>query len=229
VAYRTPGNGRATHWTKAHRAWLRSIAFDDPVEQLLLENYIEMIDRREEALKSVDDALDVVATTEPYALPVRWLKALRGVDTLTAMILVAELFDIRRFESASELMAYLGLVPSERSSGGRRQAGGITRAGNGFVRRIMIEAAWHYQHKSRPASAVHKRREGLPPEVVELAERAESRLHRRYWRLTQRGKAPTVATTAVARELVGFAWALMKMASERATHEGRQREGAVAV
>lgn len=213
LAYR-PENGRGANWTQKHYRWLDGQKFDDPIERLVFDEHRQMLDQGERRLKGLDEALEMLAETELFERPVKWLRSLRGVDTLTAMIVATELFDVRRFGSAPELMSYLGLVPSERSSGGKRQAGGITKTGNRFVRRALVEAAWHYARKSRPHSAVHRRREGLPPEVVRIAERAEQRLHSRYWKLTfARRKEPPKAATAVARELVGFIWAILQKAA----------------
>ncbi len=107
-------------------------------------------------------------------------------------------------------MAFVGLVPSEASSGDRQRRGAITKAGNGHARKLLIEAAWHARHKPAIPVALRRRREGQPPEVIAMADVAQQRLHRRYWRLVQRGKPPTVAATAVARELTGFVWAALR-------------------
>ena len=150
-----------------------------------------------------------LATREPWAAGVARLRCLRGIDLLTAVTVLLEVFDFRRFGSARPVMSFVGLVPSEHSSGGKEARGGITKTGNAHLRRVLIEAAWHAQHRPRPNKAVQARRAGQPPEVVALAEQAEQRLFRRFSRLVARGKRPVVAATAVARELCGFIWALM--------------------
>jgi transposase len=126
------------------------------------------------------------------------------------MSLVAELHDFGRFESARELMSYLGLVPSENSTGDRQRRGAITKTGNKQARRLLVEASWHYRHKPAVGHKLRKRREGQPGWVIALADRAQARLHRRYWRLVTHGKAHNKAVTAVARELSGFLWAALR-------------------
>lgn len=126
------------------------------------------------------------------------------------MSLVAELHDFGRFQSARELMSFLGLVPSENSTGDRHRRGPITKAGNKHARRLLIEASWHYRHKPAVGQKLRQRREGQPGWVIALADRAQSRLHRRYWRLVTHGKAHNKAVTAVARELSGFLWATLR-------------------
>jgi transposase len=148
-----------------------------------------------------------LASRDPWVAPVARLRCLRGIDTLTAVTVLLEVFDFRRFDSPRPFMSFVGLVPREHSSGGKEARGGITKTGNTHLRRVLIEAAWHYQHRPRPNKAVQARRAGQPPAVVALAEQAETRLHRRFTRLVARGKRPVIAATAVARELCGFLWA----------------------
>jgi transposase len=131
------------------------------------------------------------------------------------MMIIAELHDIRRFETARDLMSYLGITPSEHSSSDRRRLGAITRAGNGHARRLLVEAAWHYRHRPAVSFRLRKRREGQPPQIIALADRAQQRLHRRYARLQQRGKAHNKVVTAVARELAGFLWAALQAVPQR--------------
>jgi hypothetical protein len=153
-----------------------------------------------------------------YAEAVGWLRCFRGIDTITAITLLAELHDFRRFRSPSQLMAYLGLVPSEYSSGPRQQRGGITHTGNRHVRRLLIEAAWHYRHKPRVGTRLAERRHGQPAAIIALADKAQLRLCRRYRRMEHRGKHPTKIVVAVARERVGYLWAaLMPSAMTTAT------------
>jgi transposase len=147
---------------------------------------------------------------------VKALQALRGVRLIMAVILAAEIGDYTRFGTPRELMAYLGLVPSELSSGERRRQGRITRTGNGHVRRILTEASWNYRFRPRASYAIRKRREGLPREIVAIAEKAEVRLSRRYQHLIDRGKKPQKVVTAVARELAGFVWAIAQEVTSKA-------------
>ncbi len=150
-----------------------------------------------------------VAETAPYRPAVARLACLRGISTLSAMTLLAEIQDFRRFEHPRQLMAFLGLVPSEHSSGAKERRGGITKTGNTHARRILVEAAWAYRHPPTLGPRSRRLPAGQPPEVVVLVRKAHLRPHKRYARLVGRGKRPPVAVTAVARELCGFVWALM--------------------
>ena len=138
------------------------------------------------------------------------LQAMRGIDLVSAVTLVAEVGDFRRFRTASELMSFVGLVPSEHSSGGSRRQGRITRTGNGHVRRILVESAWHYRRQPRMSKAIRRRNDKVSAGVRAIAWKAQHRLHKRMSRLTERGKPATQAVTAVARELVGFVWAIAR-------------------
>lgn len=202
--------GGARAWTQKHRTWLRSIRFEHVAGQTAFDDYFFGIEELEERVKALDARIEEVAQSEAYREKVGWLRCFRGIDTLTAMIILAELHDFRRFHSAEKLMSYLGLVPSEYSSGESPRRGSITKAGNCHVRRILTEAAWQYRHRPSLSQALRKRREGQPPWVLAIADKAQSRLHHRYWHLVLRGNKPTnKATTAVARELAGFIWAVL--------------------
>ncbi len=142
------------------------------------------------------------------------LRSFRGIDTVTTMTLLAELGDITRFGSARQLMAYLGLTPSESSSGAGQQRGPITKTGNTHERRVLVESAWHYRHPPRVGAALRRRRAGQPGWAVALADRAQSRLHRRSRRLVAHGKPTPLANVAVAREFVGFLWAALRVQAE---------------
>lgn len=138
-----------------------------------------------------------------------WLRCFRGIDTVTAVGLVAELHDFRRFHSPRQLVAYIGLVPSEHSSGESEHRGSITKTGNRHVRRLLIEAAWHHRYKPRITGPLAKRREGQPPRILALADRGQERLYRRYLRMSARGKHHNTTIVAMARELVGYLWAAL--------------------
>jgi transposase len=196
-------------WTRAHREWLRSLQFEQPAERVVVASYLLAIEQLEERQRTLDAELERLAQQEPHREAVGWLRCFRGIDTVTAMTLLAELHDFRRFTSPRALMAYLGLVPSEYSSGATRRQGSITKAGNGHIRRVLIEAAWHYRHRPAIGRSLRQRRGGQPARIISLADRAQERLHRRFWRLTTRGKAPGKVVVAVARELVGFLWAVL--------------------
>lgn len=197
------------HWTHPHWRWLSAQRFDLPPLQRTFEATVFALEQALSRLAELDRELAAIAEQAPYREPVGWLRCFRGIDTLSAMILVAEIVDFQRFQRPRKLMAYLGLVPSEYSSGATERRGALTKAGNTHVRRALIEAAWHYRHRPALSPALAARSHGQPREVVMQAWRAQQRLHRRYRHLIGHGKRPPVAVAAVARELVGFVWAAM--------------------
>lgn len=200
----------ARAWTKDHRRWLRAIEWENEIDRMIFEDALWNVLQHEERLVAMDRKLHDLALQEPHATPVGWLRCFRGIDTVTAMTIVAELYGFCRFGSARALMAYLGMAPGEHSSGDTIQHRGITKAGNRRVRRLLIEAAWHYRHKPSVSAALRKRREGQPTEVIAIAERAQKRLYSRYWHLAMgKNKPKNKAVVAVARELVGFIWAVL--------------------
>ena len=199
--------GRA--WTQAHRRWVNGLTWPHPADRVVLDDYLLAIDQLDARLAELDAQLATVATTDPYREPVGWLRCFRGIDTLTAMLLLAELHDVQRFPTARALMAYLGLVPGEHSSGERHRRGPITKTGNTLARRLVVEAAWHYRHRPGVSRTLAQRRSGQPPRVIALADKAQQRLCRRFRRLAEHKPGPVV-TVAVARELVGFLWAALR-------------------
>jgi transposase len=196
-------------WTRAHLEWLRGRRLEHAADQATLEDHLLALEQLTSRLESLDARLAAFAHEAPWAQPVGWLRCFRGIDTLTALAVVTELHDWRRFDSPRALMAYLGLVPSESSSGGQERRGRITKAGNGRLRRLLVEAAWHYRHRPGVSFRLRERRRGQPPAVISIADRAQHRLHARYQRLQARGKPHNKVVTAVARELVGFLWAAL--------------------
>jgi transposase len=208
------GQGNQRAWSQAHRWWLGQQAFERTAERVMFEDYLLAVEQTEARRRSLELHLEDLARDPRYAEAVGWLRCFRGIDTITAITLLAELHDFRRFHSPSQLMAYLGLVPSEYSSGPQRRRGGITRTGNRHVRRLLIEAAWHYRHKPRVGAALAERRHGQPAAIIALADRAQLRLCRRYRRMERRGKHPTKIVVAVARELVGYLWAALTPAAQ---------------
>lgn len=196
-------------WGQPYRAWLGRLTFEHAADQVTLEDYVHTIEQAEERRRRLDEHLAAVAEQDPYREPVGWLRCFRGIDTVTAIVVVAELHDFRRFRTARALMAYLGLVPSERSSGERQRRGALTKAGNIHVRRLLIEAAWHYRHRPHVGVSLRRRRIGQPDRIIAIADRAQDRLCHRFRTLTARGKLPQKAAAAVARELVGFVWAAL--------------------
>jgi transposase len=197
-------------WTQAHQTWLRGRRLEHPADQAILDDQLLALEQVEGRLGALDEKIDAWAAEPPYAEPVGWLRCFRGIDTLTALSIVAELHDWRRFDSPRRLMAYLGMVPSEHSSGGQERRGALTKAGNRRLRRLMIEAAWHYRHRPAVGYKLKRRREGQPAQVIAVADRAQQRLHRRYRRLSERGKPHNKVVAAVGRELVGFVWAALQ-------------------
>lgn len=197
-------------WTLAHRRWLANLKFDQAVHHIVLEDAIATIEvataRRNRLEADIEDALPEWS----LAPVVEALQALRGVGLVAAVTLIAELGDITRFNNPRQLMAYLGLVPSEHSSGRSRRQGGITKAGNGAARRMLIEAAWSYRFPARISREQLLRQERLARPIRDIAWKAQERLCRRYRKLARAGKLPTVITAAIARELVGFVWAIAK-------------------
>ncbi len=202
-------------WTVKHRKWLKSLAWDHPQDVVVFDDYYLAITHLEERMRSLEATIKKVSEEDPYREPVGWLRCMRGIDTVTAMTVVAELHGFARFHSPRQLMSYLGLTPSEYSSGDRVRRGGITKTGNGHVRRILVEAARHNRHKPAVSYALRKRREDQPAWAVGIADSAMVRLHRRLYYLKSKGKTDNKAITAVARELVGFIWAMMCEGSRR--------------
>ncbi len=203
----------ATSWTKAHWAWIRAQRLDLPLLDQLRDEHIVAIEMRVAQRDQLERQLHAIALEPRYAAAVRRLSALRGVQTLTALTLLVEVGDFARFASAAEFMAFTGLVPSEYSSGASRHQSAITKTGNAHLRRVLVEAAWAYRARPAYPSERSRRRVDQPAAVVALAIAVEQRLHRRYWRIVQRGKLTQVAAVAIARELAGAVWALMRDAT----------------
>jgi transposase len=196
-------------WTKRHWTWVKAQSFEDTNLTATVNAYILHTEQAMENLRMLDSELDRVAESDGWKERVSRLTAFRGIARLTALVLLAEIGDFTRFANPKSLMAYLGLVPSEYSSGARRRQGSITKTGNSHARRVLVEAAWKYQYRPSMQGALKKRLEGQSKEVVEHSRKTQERLYRRYRSLVSRGKRSTVATVAVARELAGFIWSMM--------------------
>jgi transposase len=197
-----------TAWTAAHEAWLRSHHFGRRGVQLAFDEALDAVFTVHARRDRLDAAITEMAASDPaLAGPVGRLRCLRGVSTLTATGLCVEVADWNRF-TGSTIGAYLGLVPSEFSSGARRVQGGITKTGNSQARRLLVEAAWHHRRPLRSSRERARRADGQPAAVRDRAEAGNRRLHQRWTRLDQRNKRPTVAVVAVARELAGWCWSL---------------------
>ena len=195
-------------WTKAHTRWLCELAFDHPAQYLVLAEYRRAIENAEIRLKRLNEQVTEVVRSWSMAPVIAAYQALRGVAFLTAVTFVAEIGDVRRFETPRQLMAYLGLVPSENSTGEWVRRGSITKAGNSRVRRVLIEGAWTYRFPARMSRLLQERQAGLMKAVSDIAWKAQVRLCSRYRKLMARGKRQTVVTVAIAREMSAFLWAI---------------------
>jgi transposase len=200
-------------WSQRYWTWLRTVELSQPLQQVVLEDAIETVEAGTARLERLERAVAEAATTGRHASLIAALQSLRGVGIITAVTLVAELGDLGRFATPRPLMAYVGLVPSEHSSGESQRRGRITKAGNSHVRHVLVQAAWHARHAPKLTAALRARQAGQPASVTEVAARAQERLHRRYRALAGRKGRPK-AVIAVARELVGFVWALARAHAE---------------
>jgi transposase len=198
-------------WTLMHRRWLAGLRFEQAVHHIVLEDGIAAVEAATARRDRLETQIAAALSDWSLAPVVRALQALRGMALIAATTLVAELGDISRFANPRQLMAYLGLVPSEHSSGSTRRQGGITKAGNGAARRTLIEAAWSYRFPARISREQLLRQEGLAQSIRDTAWKAQERLCRRYRTLSRSGKPPTVVVTAIARELAGFVWAIVRL------------------
>lgn len=203
------------NWTKAHTAWLNQLEWSESAVREVVTDYRCAIVQLETRLCELDRRLAEIATAPPYTAAVAALRCFRGIETVTAIMLLAELYDSSRFAHPRALMAFTGLVPSEASTGDSRRPGAITKTGNSALRRLLIEAAWHYRHEPRPSKRLQQRRAEQPPAIIAIATRAEQRLCRRYRRLCARHKPTPLVITAIARELVGFLWAALQLPEAR--------------
>jgi transposase len=197
-------------WTQAYLSWIKQIHFTQAARESTLLDYLHEVEHMAERVKQLEQAIvDAVKLASPQMQEVvRGLQALRGIAQISAVTIVAELGELSRFESARQLMAYSGAVPSEDSSGQRTRRGSITKTGNAHLRRIAIEAAWSYRLRPGVGPALRKRQEGVPEPIKEIAWKAQHRLHKRYIRMAAAGKDQRKIITAVGRELLGFVWAI---------------------
>lgn len=202
-------------WTQMHRRWLAGLCFEQPIHHIVLEDHIATIEAATERRDRLTKQIEIMLSDWSLAPVVLALQSLRGMALVTAATMIAELGDLSRFTNPRQLMAYLGLVPSEHSSGGTRRQGGITKAGNTTARRMLIEAAWSYRFPAKISREQLIRQEQLPKPIRETAWKAQVRLCSRYRKLAKAGKPATTVTTAIARELSGFVWAIACQVSPR--------------
>jgi transposase len=199
--------GPGKNWTQRHRQWLDALAFDDPTSQVTFTDYLAAICALEQRRATLDGAIDELWPQSPHAQTIARLRSFRGIDTLTAAGVCAEIGDFGRFRSPTLLAGYLGVTPSERTSDEKRRQGAITKAGSKHARRLLVEAAHHYARRPAIGATLLRRQDGLDPRVVAISWRAQQRLHGRWVHLRDRRKKPAgKVTIAVARELSAFCW-----------------------
>lgn len=203
-------------WTNAHMNWLASQKLEHAEQRIAFEEMLLAVRQAQERIARLEQAIRAAVPDWSLAEVVTALMAVRGLDFVSATIFLAEIGDLSRFATARELMGYLGLVPSEHSTGDRVKRSGITKAGNRRARRILIECSWSYRHPPRVGKEKLAKVAAAPRAVQEIAWKAQSRLSARYRALTRRGKRPTVVVTAIARELSGFIWAVNRAAMAHA-------------
>jgi transposase len=198
------------HWTLAHRRWLAGQSFAHPAQQIVFQDAIEAIDEALARLRRLEQQLVAIVPSWSMAPVVAAYQALRGASFLVAVTIAAEIGDLRRFDTPRQLMAFLGLVPRERSTGDTVRRAGLTLAGNRRARRVLVEAAWSYRHPARVSETLRARLEGLPKPVRDIAWKAQIRLCARYRRLSAAGKKLPVVIAAIAREMAAFLWAIAR-------------------
>jgi transposase len=201
-----------THWTVRHLTWIRQVLQPGTLaeeDRVVLAEYLALLEYKLQRRDDLDRRISAAAVTPRYKPVVDRLCCFRGFKTQAAMVIATELGDVRRFENPRQLMAYVGLVPGEHSSGDRRRLGGITKAGNTRVRHVLIQSAWHYRRRPTVGAALRQRQRGQDPDVIRHAWKCQHRLYTLFHRLAER-KPKQVAATAVAREMVGFLWAVLR-------------------
>jgi transposase len=197
-------------WTKDHLHWLSELQMPNEYLQQALEEYLGHLEYIRGRIRSLDEQIEQIARSDIYAPSVNKLKAFKGIRTLTAMVLIAEITDFRRFPNPQALMAFLGLIPSENSSGDVQKGGSITKSGNTRCRKLLIESVQHYMKRPRISLQMKDDLAQVDAHSANIAIKCLKRLHKRYWSLTMKGKIHQVAITAIAREFVGFIWAMMQ-------------------
>lgn len=205
------------NWGPAHRRWLSTFSFDSTWQQLAFNEHRRTIEDRLAQCERLEQALQEAVVGWRFYPVVLALQAMRGISFTTAIGLVSELGDLSRFEHPRQLMAWIGVTPSEYSSGGKRRQGSITKTGNSYARKLLVESAWSYRHPARVSVDIQRRHEGIPKPIIDRAWDAQLRLCRRYRKLVARGKSANVAIIAVARELVGFIWDVGRLGMSHAS------------
>jgi len=204
--------GRA-NWSDAHRRYLAKVVCPTPVQQIVFQEYVRAVDEQVDRLGRLEEELAELAPRWRLYPVVQALQVMRGVQWVVALTVVSELGDLTRFANPRQLAAFVGLTPSEHSSGPKRRQGGIAKTGNGRARRVLVEGAWAYRYPAKVSEAIQKRQEGLPKTVQDIGWKAQVRLCRRFRRLTARGKHANVVVTAIAREMLAFMWSIAREVS----------------
>jgi transposase len=202
-------DGRA--WTDRHRAWLADVKLGWPAAQSTLADAIGAVDALVHRRDQLEREIVALLPTSPWQVQIGRLRCLRGIDTLTAAGLCSEIGDFERFARAEQLMSYVGLVPSENTTGESRRLGAITKTGSGHARRLLVEAAWHYRKRPTIGKTLIARQDGQPAEALAVSWSTQQRLHRTWTRLEARAKRRTIIAVAAARELAGFAWSITRI------------------
>jgi len=195
-------------WGERYKTWLHSLHFEVRSAEVVFRQYVQEIERIEETVKRLEDAIHEHSQESVHAPVIQALQVLRGIKEVAAATIVAEVGSFLRFKNARQLMGYSGLVPKEYSSGESVRRGSITKTGNSHLRKILIESSWSYRYNPRVSAAIRKRQDGQNPDLIEISWKAQNRLHKKYSKLLARGKSGQVAVTAVARELLGFVWSV---------------------
>ena len=200
-------------WSQAYFNWLSTLSLPHPAQQITLQEYIDTVNTCKDRVERLTKQIKILSEQSRLSELIKSLQAMRGISLITAATLAAELGDFHRFEHPGQLMAYLGLIPSEHTSGDKHRKGPITKTGNSHVRRALVESAQSYRLPARKSTAIMQRQEGVARTICDIAWKAQLRLCGRYRRLINRGKKTNVAKTAIARELAGFTWAIAKQLS----------------
>jgi transposase len=202
---------KGRYWTGQHLGWMRGLEFEQALERETLEQYLSHLEDLTERIKRMEKRIEEAAQRPEYREQVQKLRAFRGIDYLTALALLCEIGDFRRFPNAGAFMSYLGLVPSEYSSGGKRNQGRITKAGNTHIRKLLTESSWHYPRPVTVGKRLSERRVGTNELVIARADKAMKKLHDRYYKMIHQRKDACVAITAISRQLAGYIWGVMTM------------------
>lgn len=206
---------KGKNWTLAHRRWLATLGFEQPAQQIVLEDYIQAVEDAQARRDRLTAQIEALIPSWSMAPVAQALQAMRGVALITAVTVLAEVGDLTRFDSPRQLMAHLGLVPWEDSSADKIRRGGLTKAGNAEARRVMVEAAWCYRLPARVSRCLLDRLAGLPKDVRDIAWKGQVRLCARYRHLRAQGKDAPLVTAAIAREMLGFIWAIAQVVAPR--------------